>query len=106
MHNECALQVKGLRSLKKSQKVIGSDVAGPLTDLPLGKVGADQEGIAGVKPGAGNSGTVRSDLPLFKIDDRGAELAGRGLHGTDRDGVRSGVRRSRELGSSDSSAER
>ena len=43
---------------------------------------------------------------LFKIDDRGAELAGRGLHGTDRDGVRSGVRRSRELGSSDSSAER
>lgn len=93
--------------MKKSEKVAGSDVAGPLTNLPLGKVGADQEGIAGVKPEAGNSGTVRSDLPLFRIDDRGAGLAGRGLRGADPDEVRSAARRrSRELGSSDSSVGR
>ena len=56
--------------MKKFETLVGSDAAGTLKDLPLDEAGLGQEGAA-----ASNGAVVRSDLPLFKTDDGGVELA-------------------------------
>ena len=82
--------------MSKFERLVGSDLAGPLKDLPLDKAGADQDGTA-----SSTGAAVRSDLPLFKVDERGVELAGQGVHSADSNEVRSGVGR-RSQGSSPS----
>ena len=72
--------------MKKFETLVGSDAAGTLKDLPLDEAGLGQEGAA-----ASNGAVVRSDLPLFKTDDRGVELADEELVSDGSNKARSGA---------------